>query len=257
MIDPDASTEPTRTEDTAPIDEYGQWGGSQYESEDEHQEFLPVPPSEGEGSEIARAMAMRTQDSDEEDEIVLHLRAGRVTSQPAKAYQFSSSVRRKDSTPDSMQPRRDKGLQATLCALININGLLAYTLFDSGSTTDSITPEFSRASQAKLVKLDEQVVLQLGCAGSRSKINYGTWAPVRLGSINEEVYFDIVNLDRYDCVIGTPFMNKHGIVLDFDRRAIVVKGQEIPAFTTAEDTNYRARRRETKSPGAYSRTSRD
>jgi hypothetical protein len=34
------------------------------------------------------------------------------------------------------------------------------------------------------------------------------------------VYFDIVNLDRYDGVIGTPFMNKHGIILDFGKREI-------------------------------------
>ncbi|EIW51432.1 uncharacterized protein TRAVEDRAFT_101573, partial [Trametes versicolor FP-101664 SS1] len=124
-----------------------------------------------------------------------------------------------------------------LCALINVNGIMAYTLFDSGSTTDSVSPEFAHISGAKPVKLTEQVILQLGCSGSRSKINYGTWVPLQFGPIAQTMYFDIVNLDRYDCVIGTPFMNAHGISLDFEQRAIIVKGQVCPAFTLEEDSS--------------------
>ncbi|KAL1937390.1 hypothetical protein VTO73DRAFT_13796 [Trametes versicolor] len=220
------------------------WGGSRYDSEEER--LMPLPTSEGEGSEIirAQAMAMRVTEpwSDEEDEIVLHMRAGRVTPTPHKPVAHSTSVRRRESTPDTVQPQRDKQLQASLCALINVNGIMAYTLFDSGSTTDSLSPEFSHISRAKPVKLSEQVVLQLGCSGSRSKISYGTWVPIQFGPIAETMYFDIVNLDRYDCVIGTPFMNAHGIKLDFEQRAIIVKGQACPAFTNDEDSAYRVRR---------------
>lgn len=228
-----------------------QWGGSQYDSESGGEmDARTLPPSEGEGSEIVRAqaMAMRVTDwSDGEDEIVLHMRAGRVTP-PSKPIAHSTSVRRRESTPDTVQPQRDRRLQASLCALINVNGIMAYTLFDSGSTTDSVSPEFAHISRAKPVKLTEQVILQLGCSGSRSKISYGTWVPIQFGPIAETMYFDIVNLDRYDCVIGTPFMNAHGIKLDFEQRAIVVKGQTCPAFTNEEDSAYRVRRANSRKP---------
>ncbi|KAI0358443.1 hypothetical protein OH77DRAFT_1448834 [Trametes cingulata] len=191
-----------------------------------------------------------------DDEVVLHLRGGR-TSADARPYQYSATIRRKETTPEDVQPKRDRNLQATLCALININGIMAYTLFDSGSTTDSVSPEFAHVTQSQLVKLTEQIILQLGCAGSRSKINYGTWDPVQLGSSDKStVYFDIVNLDRYDCVIGTPFMNAHGVVLDFGRRVIVVDGQTIPAFTAAEDSEYRTKRRENRRPQTPNRSRR-
>ncbi|KAF8147095.1 hypothetical protein K438DRAFT_1461246, partial [Mycena galopus ATCC 62051] len=107
-----------------------------------------------------------------------------------------------------------------LSAQLDVNGTLAYMLFDSGSNIDSITPEFARATKCKPIVLDEQVTLQLGCVGSRSKINYGTRPPVNFGGILGHVYFDQANLDRYDGVIGTPFMNKHGIVPDFGKREI-------------------------------------
>ena len=59
---------------------------------------------------------------------------------------------------------------------------------------------------------------------------------------NVETYFDIVNLDRYDCVFGKPFMNEHGIVLDFKRRELTIGGQRIRAFTHEEDAVFRASR---------------
>ncbi|KAJ7186095.1 hypothetical protein C8R46DRAFT_843082, partial [Mycena filopes] len=107
-----------------------------------------------------------------------------------------------------------------LSAQLEIAGTLAYMLFDSGSNIDSLTPEFARATRCKNITLAEQVTLQLGCVGSKSKINYGTRPEVNFGGIRGRVYFDLANLDRYDGIIGTPFMNKHGIVLDFERREI-------------------------------------
>ncbi|KAJ7664154.1 hypothetical protein B0H17DRAFT_896146, partial [Mycena rosella] len=107
-----------------------------------------------------------------------------------------------------------------ISALLNINGVEAYALVDSGSTTNSITPEFAKATHAPRIKLDEQVTLQLGCVGNRSRINYGTRVPVDFGGIRGHVYFDQVNLDRYDCIIGTPFLNRHGVNLDFGKREI-------------------------------------
>ena len=78
----------------------------------------------------------------------------------------SSNVQHRQ-TASSRQPDRSPRLQATLVAEVKINGLKALVLFGSGSTTDSITPEFAFATKAKQIKVEEQVVLQLGCVGSR------------------------------------------------------------------------------------------
>jgi len=146
----------------------------------------------------------------------------------------SSNVRRK--TPvNSEQPTRSSRLQATLAAEVEINGTRALTLFDSGSTTDSITPEFAFATKAPQIRLEEQIILQLGCVGSRSKISYGTKVPIDFGGVKENIYFDLVNIDRYDCIIGTPFMNTYGVCLDFGTRTIRLNGTQIKAFTFDEE----------------------
>ncbi|KAJ7735405.1 hypothetical protein DFH07DRAFT_780023 [Mycena maculata] len=109
---------------------------------------------------------------------------------------------------------------ACLTAELEIGGMKAFMLFDSGSNTDSLTSEFARATNCWIFKLNEQITLQLGCVGSRSRINYGARAPVNFGSIKGHAYYDLVNLDRYDGIIGTPFMIKHSLILDFGKREV-------------------------------------
>ncbi|KAK6984030.1 hypothetical protein R3P38DRAFT_3232840 [Favolaschia claudopus] len=132
-------------------------------------------------------------------------------------------IRRIDSQPSvsiNEQPSRKPKDIACLTAELMIGSSKAYVLFDSGSNTDSLTPEYARAAGCRAFKLSEQVTLQLGCVGSRARINFGTRAEVDFGGIRGHAYFDIVNLDRYDAVIGTPFMAKHGLCLDFGKREI-------------------------------------
>src|ERR1700683_3027526 len=149
----------------------------------------------------------------------------------------SSNVRWKAQLANE-QPRRSLHLQATLAAKIEINGVKGLVLFNSGSTTDSITPEFAFITKAKQIKLEEQVILQLGCVGSHSKISYGTMIPMNLCGITDDVYFDLVNIDRYNCIIGTPFMNTYGVCLDFGNRTIRMNGQEIKLLSLDEEQSF-------------------
>ncbi len=41
-------------------------------------------------------------------------------------------------------------------------------------------------------------------------------------------YVDIVNIDRYDLLMGTPFMHRHNVILDFDKKCVMVDGKDIP-----------------------------
>ncbi|KAJ7429997.1 hypothetical protein B0H11DRAFT_2264477 [Mycena galericulata] len=141
------------------------------------------------------------------------------------------------------QPRRPRGSTACITVLLNINGTEAYVLIDTGSTTNSVTPEFANATGAPQIKLLEQLLLQLGCKGSHSKINYGTRVPVDFGGVKGYVYFDIVNLDCYDCVLGTPFLTRHSVVIDFGKRELCFpNGNIVSALPIIEEAALIVRR---------------
>jgi len=125
-----------------------------------------------------------------------------------------------------------------LAAEVEINGLKALILFDSRSTTDSITPEFAFAMKAKQFKLEDQVILQLGCVGSQSKISYGTKVPINLCGTQDQIYLNLVNIDRYNCIIGTPFINTYGVCLDFGKHTIHMNRQEINVLSFEEEQQY-------------------
>lgn len=119
-----------------------------------------------------------------------------------------------------------------------VNGVKAYTLFDSGCTTDSIAPDMAHIAQAERVKLKEQVGLQLGCIGSQTKINYGAWVNLTVGPVSQKHYVDVVNIDRYDLILGTVFCHKHGVVLDFQNRVIrfgEIQGTIVEAMPQEEE----------------------
>ncbi|KAF7968478.1 hypothetical protein HWV62_30501 [Athelia sp. TMB] len=154
---------------------------------------------------------------------------------------FSSNIRRPTAGGELTRPRHNP---ETITAVVMINGHKALTLFDSGSTTDSITPEFGFVSRTKQFKLEDQITLQLGCVGSRSKISYGARAPVAVFGISEDMYFDIVNIDRYDAILGTPFLRRHGVCIDFKNGGIIVGGQFHKTFSVSEEIAYIAKRGE-------------
>jgi hypothetical protein len=148
---------------------------------------------------------------------------------------YRASMRRPMGT--IRRPTRRDGEQLCLAAYIKLNGVKAYTLFDSGSTTDSVSPDFTRVAMMPVKTLEDPVTLQLGCVGSRSKINYGTEVDLEFASITNSTYLDIANLDKYDSILGTPFLRRNGISLDFENQEIVIRGQtRIPALPEGEGT---------------------
>jgi hypothetical protein len=83
-----------------------------------------------------------------------------------------------------------------MAVLVKVNGLEAYALLDSGSTTVSITHDFAKVAELKVVQLENPVALQLGMVGSQLTINYGAWTSVNLGPVHEtDAYLDVVNID--------------------------------------------------------------
>ncbi|KAI0070795.1 hypothetical protein K474DRAFT_1608019 [Panus rudis PR-1116 ss-1] len=117
---------------------------------------------------------------------------------------------------------------------VEVNGLKGLALLDSGSSIDAMSPEFARVSNAKTFQLDKPVGLQLRCVGSRLAINYSTQSIVSLSNCTNEVYFDIVNLDHYDMILGIPFLHQFGIKIDFENDLVVVGGMTIASLKGGE-----------------------
>jgi len=60
------------------------------------------------------------------------------------------------------------------------------------------------------------------------------------GQFFEKLYMDIVNFDRYDMIIGTPFLRKNKVILDFIKNIVIINGKESPAVkVTAKDLDPR------------------
>ena len=41
-------------------------------------------------------------------------------------------------------------------------------------------------------------------------------------------YFDIINIDYYDAILGTPFLRKHEVIIDFINNCLRIKDKIVP-----------------------------
>jgi len=96
------------------------------------------------------------------------------TGQPAK--QTITIVHK--SSMSMMHPKRPVSQIRPLVAKMTINGLDAVVMFDTGSTSDAVSPEFAQVVNMKIHSLDVLMGIQLGCKGSKSKIVFSTSGPV-------------------------------------------------------------------------------
>ena len=105
-----------------------------------------------------------------------------------------------------------------------------------------MSPDFARVAKVRYGYLKDVIPLQLGTVGSSASIQFGTYSRVLFGGIDSREYFDVANIDRYDVILGTPWMHKHGISLDFANRVIRIGDQAHPSLTEGEESVEMARR---------------
>jgi hypothetical protein len=115
----------------------------------------------------------------------------------------------------------------TLAGYWEINSVKAHCLLDSGSEEVLFSPEFTRAMGMKMFALEQPIALQLACIASLSTINYGTNTTIKFGCKWYDEYFDVANVEYYDAILGTPFLRKLGITLDFASTGAVRIGDKI------------------------------
>ena len=144
--------------------------------------------------------------------------------QPNRKYQLHHSGTTR------MRPQASQEEKECLVAWVRVGNLATWALWDSGSTLTGVTPAFTEIVKLRLDMLEDPHVLQLGTVGSRSIIKYRADVQVEVGKTNIMAYVDIANFDCYDMVIGTPWMRRNKVKLDFENDQIMVNGITIPAI---------------------------
>ncbi|KAF9489600.1 hypothetical protein BDN71DRAFT_1401365 [Pleurotus eryngii] len=129
-----------------------------------------------------------------------------------------------------------------MIAIVAIHGHRALIMFDIGCTTDIISPQFATIAKVPYGYLKDPVPLQLGTVGSSAKLQFGTNVNIQIMDIDDVEYCNVVNINQYDTILGTPFMHKHGIILDFVINSIQHGTKAIQAMSTVEETIVMARR---------------
>ena len=67
----------------------------------------------------------------------------------------------------------------------------------------------------------------MAVAGSKSVINYGANATIKYEAKESKKYFDIINIDYYDAILGTPFLRKHKVIIDFVNNCLRLKDKVV------------------------------
>ncbi|KAG6894436.1 hypothetical protein C0992_006073, partial [Termitomyces sp. T32_za158] len=128
-----------------------------------------------------------------------------------------------DKAADKLQqPQYTPQEKECLVTYVEVNGCPAWALWDSGSTTTGIMPQFVHVNAIHIHKLTEPLMLQLGTAGSHAIVQFSAEVRVKTSGQPMKEYVDIANFDRYDMIIGMPFMRKNKVVLNFVNNRVII-----------------------------------
>ncbi|KAF8573438.1 hypothetical protein K439DRAFT_1650010 [Ramaria rubella] len=109
---------------------------------------------------------------------------------------------------DSPQ-QMSRAVPKSIIVLVHVNGEPVCMLLDSSSLSNFI-----------LTRLADQLKLKL--LGSQSVINYNTMVDFKYQDIKERCSFDIINIDRYNLILGTPFLFQHKILMGFNPYPVAI-----------------------------------
>ncbi|QRV79860.1 Transposon Tf2-1 polyprotein [Ceratobasidium sp. AG-Ba] len=106
---------------------------------------------------------------------------------------------------------------------VSVNGHPAQALLDSGSLGDFVSTTLVDQLKLPKAELAKPMGLSMAVAGSKGIIKYGVNARIGYQEIDEGHHLDVVNLERYDLILGTPFMFKHGVSISFNPNGVHVR----------------------------------
>ena len=110
--------------------------------------------------------------------------------------------------------------------VVQINGHPARALIDSGSLADFMSTTLAEQLDVPWIELTKPLTIQLAAQGSRSKVNYGTKVQFAYQDIQMERYFDIMNVQNYDLILGTLFLFQHKVMIGLNGSRVVIGSKE-------------------------------
>ena len=119
---------------------------------------------------------------------------------------------------------------------IEINGHPARALLDSGSLGDFISSTLVDQLSIDKETLASPLSLHLAVQGSRSRVNARATVKLKYQGIDETRTLDVINLNNYDVILGTPWMYQHKICLGFNPARVVIGSDDALPIKSGLDT---------------------
>jgi hypothetical protein len=110
--------------------------------------------------------------------------------------------------------------------MVQIEGQPTWALIDSGSLGDFMSTTLADQLWVKKILLEKPLAVQLAVQGSRTRANYGTKVKLKYQDIKSDHYFNIINLDGYDLILGTPFLYQHKVMIGLNSLQVVIGSAE-------------------------------
>ena len=145
---------------------------------------------------------------DENPELFDQLQSFMVRVEP----DYPTKIQRNTARPKD----KSRVLPSPLVIPCSINGCIVCALVDTGSLGDFMSTTTADQLVLKKELIERPLPVQLVASGSRSVINYITRVRFQYQKIDEDCYFDIMNIDGYDIILGTPFLYQYSVVVAFN-----------------------------------------
>ena len=86
-----------------------------------------------------------------------------------------------------------------------------------------ISSKFTQAAKIKTFTLEKPIGIQLAVMGSKFVINYGANVTIKINSEESKEYFNVVNINYYDTILGTLFLKKFKVAIDCVKYCLKIK----------------------------------
>jgi len=113
-----------------------------------------------------------------------------------------------------------------IVVVAHVNGQPVRALIDTGSLADFVSLTLVEQLQLERVMLEKPLTIQLAVQGSRSKVNFGVKARFQYQGTDYKQYFDVINLQSYDMILGTPFLYQHRVLVGLNSPRVVLGSKE-------------------------------
>ena len=127
-------------------------------------------------------------------------------------------------------------LPKSIVVQVTVNGRPARVLLDSGSLGDFISSTLADQLAVKRQPLNTPLSLQLAMQGSRSKVNAITTVRLEYQGIKEERTLDVININSYNLILGTPWLYQHKVCIGFNPYRIVIREEPAQPIRVSQET---------------------